>query len=101
VVLAHALAYNAGAVPEAMLRIARALGAADTGAPLAAAQAVQALARRHGAPQSLAAIGMPAGGLDRAADLAVQNRYPNPRPVERPALRALLQRAFDGAPPES
>jgi maleylacetate reductase len=101
VVLAHALAYNADAAPEAMFRIARALGATDAGVPLAAARAVQALAQRHGAPLSLAAIGMPAGGLDRAADLAVQNRYPNPRPLERPALRALLQRAFDGALPES
>jgi maleylacetate reductase len=92
VVLTHALAYNADAAPEAMFRIARALGATDAGVPLA---------QRHGAPLSLAAIGMPAGGLDRAADLAVQNRYPNPRPLERPALRALLQRAFDGALPES
>lgn len=37
--------------------------------------------------------------LDRAADLAVANPYRNPRPVERGALRALLQDAFDGAPP--
>ena len=32
---------------------------------------------------------------------AVQNQYPNPRPLERAALRALLQRAFDGEPPQS
>ena len=62
---------------------------------------VQILARRYGAPASLAAIGMPASGLDRAADLAVQNQYPNPRPLDRSALRALLQRAFDGGPPQA
>jgi maleylacetate reductase len=28
------------------------------------------------------------------------NQYPNPRPLERAALRALLQRAFDGDPPQ-
>ena len=99
VVLAHALAYNAAAAPVAMARVARALGVADAGQPLAAARAVQALAHRHGAPLSLAAIGMPADGLERAADLAVQNQYSNPRPLERSALRALLQRAFDGDPP--
>jgi len=101
VVLPHALAYNAGAAPEAMVRIARALGVKDFGHPLAAPHAIQDLARRYGAPVSLAAIGMPADGLERAADLAVQNQYPNPRPLDRAALRALLQRAFDGAPPEA
>ena len=42
---------------------------------------------------------MPADGLDHAADLAVQNPYPNPRPLERAAIRELLQRAYDGARP--
>jgi alcohol dehydrogenase class IV len=93
VILPHALAYNAPAAPQAMRRVARALGAPE------AARGVFDLARRHGAPVSLAAIGMPAEGLDRAADLAVSAPYPNPRPLERDALRALLQRAFDGAPP--
>ena len=93
VVLPHALAYNARQAPEAMQRIARALGSAD------AASGVFELAKRHGAPTSLAAIGMPQSGLDRAADLAAAAPYPNPRPLDRYALRALLQRAFDGAPP--
>ena len=93
VVLPHALAYNAAAAPQAMQRIARALGADD------APRAMQALARRLGAPVSLRAIGMPEAGLDRVAELAVQTPYPNPRPLERGALRALLQRAFEGAEP--
>jgi alcohol dehydrogenase class IV len=95
VVLPHALAYNARQAPEAMQRIARALGSAD------AASGVFNLAQRHGAPTSLAAIGMPQSGLDRAADLAAAAPYPNPRPLDRDALRALLPRAFDGAPPSS
>jgi len=61
---------------------------------------LHALASKLGAPTSLRALGMPAAGLDRAADLAVQTPYPNPRALERRALRALLQRAFDGAPPQ-
>ena len=95
VILPHALAYNARHAPEAMKRIARALGALD------AARGVFDLAQRHGAPPSLAAIGMPADGLDRAADLAASKPYPNPRTLERAALRALLQRAYDGSPPVS
>lgn len=101
VVLPHALAYNSAAAPQAMARIARALGRADGGDPLSAARALHALATRLGAPTALRAIGMPADGLDRAADLAVQTPYPNPRALERAPLRALLQRAYDGAPPQS
>lgn len=95
VVLPHALAYNAPMAPEALARIARALGAAD------APQALQQLAARHGAPTALRALGLSEAGLDRAADLAVANPYPNPRPLERAALRALLQRAWEGAPPQA
>jgi len=93
VVLPHALAYNAGAAPQAMARIARALGVAD------AAMGFFELARAHGAAVSLKAIGMPADGLEQAARLAVSNQYPNPRPLEETALRALLDRAWEGAPP--
>jgi maleylacetate reductase len=96
VVLPHALAYNAAAAPDALRRIGHALGVDADDVP----SALQALARRYGAPASLAALGMPASGLDRAADLAVQNQYANPRALDRAALRALLQRAFDGAPPQ-
>jgi len=94
VILPHALAYNGAHAAAAMRRIGRALQAADP------ARALFEFAARHGAPTSLRAIGMPEEGLDRAADLAVQNRYPNPRPLERGALRALLQRAYDGSPPQ-
>jgi len=94
VILPHALAYNAAHAPEAMRRIARALGSTS------AAAGVFELSRRQQAPLALKDIGMPADGLDQAAELAVQNQYPNPRPLERAAIRALLQRAFDGAPPE-
>jgi alcohol dehydrogenase class IV len=95
VILPHAVAYNAARAPEAMARIGRAIGAGH------AARGLYDLAARHGAPTSLKALGMPADGLDRAADLAVANPYPNPRPLERAALRALLQRAYDGEPPQA
>ena len=102
VILPHALAYNAAHAPQAMARIARALQAVEprkAGRTENAAQGMFELALRHGAPTSLRAIGMPAEGLDRAAELAAATPYPNPRPLDRTALRALLQRAFDGVPP--
>ena len=103
VILPHALAYNAAQAPEAMRRIARALAPAREGQALSAGSAARAvfdLAQRHGAPVALKDIGMPADGLDRAADLAVQTPYPNPRPLERAAIRELLQSAFDGTRPD-
>jgi alcohol dehydrogenase class IV len=99
VVLPHALAYNAADAGEAMAGVRRAL--ANAGRPSAsAARGVFDLAKDHGAPTALRDIGMPADGLDRAADLAVQNQYPNPRPLERKALRELLQRAYEGSRPD-
>lgn len=97
VVLPHALAFNAAAAPGAMARVAHALGAARADD---APRSLFELAQRLGAPTSLRALGMPAGGLDRVAELAAANQYPNPRALERDALRALLQRAYDGAPPQ-
>jgi len=47
----------------------------------------------------LSELGMPEGAIDHAADLAVRNPYPNPRPLEREALRGLLARAWAGDPP--
>ncbi len=94
VILPHAMAYNAPAAPEAMRRIAAALQAP------AAPAGLFDLAERHGAATSLRAIGMRAADLDRAADLAAQNQYPNPRPLDRGLVRALLQRAYDGTRPD-
>jgi maleylacetate reductase len=95
VVLPHAMSYNAAAAPEAMMRVARALGREAKDAAGGLYDLVGAL----GAPRSLASLGMPADGLDRAADLAVANPYWNPQPLERTAIRELLERAFTGARP--
>ena len=76
--------------------MARALGGehAQEAGPL-----LYALNQSLGIPLSLEEIGMPESGLDEAADLACTNAYPNPRPLEREAIRALLQRAWEGAAP--
>ena len=97
VILPHAVAYNAAAAPEAMARIARALGAGV--AQGSAAEGLYDLAGAIGAPRSLAELGMPADGLDRATEMAVAKAYWNPRPLERAAIRELLERAFTGSRP--
>jgi maleylacetate reductase len=94
VILPHAVAYNAAAAPEVMRRIARALGASD------AAGGLHDLARKLNAPTALGALGMKESDLDRAADLATAKPYPNPRPLERAAIRALLEDAFRGVRPK-
>jgi maleylacetate reductase len=97
VILPHAVAYNTPAAQEAMARVARALGAEIS--PNGAALGLFDLAASLGAPTSLAALGFRESDLDRAADLAVQNPYYNPRPVTRDGIRALLEAALEGRRP--
>jgi maleylacetate reductase len=94
VVLAYAMAFNLPAVPEAAQRLARALATDDPAA------ALYDLARRLGAPASLAALGVTQADLDRAAEIAMRAPYFNPRPLSQAAIRHLLQLAFDGARPD-
>lgn len=95
VVLPHAVAYNSAAAPEAMARVAQALGATN------AAQGLFDLAKCLAAPTTLKQIGMPESGLDRAAELATASPYWNPRPIDRAGIRALLDDAFHGRRPQS
>ena len=95
VVLPHVVAFNAPAAPEAMAALDRALGEGEGGPALR----LHRLARAVGAPTALEAIGMPADGIDRAADLAVANPYWNPRPFDRDAVHALIAAAFAGRTP--
>jgi len=93
VILPHAAAFNRDAAPVAMRRAADALGAED------APQALYELAARLSAPLALKDIGMPADGLDRAARLATENPYYNPRPIDYAGIRELLERAYWGERP--
>lgn len=93
VILPHAAAYNRDAAPEAMRLAADALGADD------AAQGLYDLAARIGAPVALKDIGMPLDGLDRAAKLATENPYYNPRPMDYAGVRQLLENAYHGVRP--
>jgi maleylacetate reductase len=93
VILPHAVRYNALAAPEAMSRIAKALAAES------AAGGLFDLGVAVGAKMALKDFGVKPEDLDRAADLAVQNPYYNPRPITREGIRALLEDAYQGRRP--
>lgn len=95
VMLPYVVGFNTPAVPTVMARVAAALGGSEE--PAAAAERLFDLTARLGLPASLAAIGMPADGLDEAAALAVAAvGSGNPRPVDADSLRRLLQEAQEG-----
>jgi len=93
IVLPHALRYNAAAAPQAMKRIQKVIGGED--APLG----VWELEQRLGLPMKLADVGMKEADIEKAARIAVQAPYPNPRKVEYEPVRQLLQNAYRGSKP--
>lgn len=92
ILLPHALAYNAPAIPRVTEKLAAVLGADPSGA-------LFDLARAIGAPAALSQIGMPEDGIGRAVESAFANPYWNPRPLEKAAITALIGRAFSGQRP--
>ena len=93
IVLPHAARYNRDAAPEAMARIARALGAKD------APGGLYDLEVKLGLKMKLADLGMPEADLERAAQLATQAPYPNPAAIEYAQVLQLLRNAFAGRRP--
>ena len=93
VLLPHTVRFVTPAVPREMARVAAALGAAD------AAAGCSDLARRIGAPTSLAALGLAGTDLDRAAELCAGQLTGRPRSAGLGELCALLGAAHAGRPP--
>ncbi len=93
VMLPHTAAYNQGAASDVLRPVAELFGG-NLGSGL------YDFASALGAPLALKDLGLKEEDLDRAADLAVLNPYWNPRPVEREAIRELLQRAWSGIRPQ-
>lgn len=90
VMLPFTSACNRDAATTAMQITAGALGATDAPA------ALLMLAKQPSAPSCLREIGMHPADIDRAADLAVERPYPNPRQLTRDEAHALLTAAFEG-----
>lgn len=94
IVLPHSIAFNAPATPDAMHRIARALGSTS------AASGLFELVRTLKLPHSLREIGFQPEDIDKAAGLAMRNPYWNPRPFSQQDIRELLERAYVGDCPQ-
>lgn len=91
VILAHAIRFNADAVPAEVRRIGEAMGAPDD-----PAGAVTALVGRLGLPGHLSECGVTAEDLDAVARLSQSNHNvrANPRPVGEADARAVLEAAY-------
>jgi alcohol dehydrogenase class IV len=94
IVLPHALAYNAPAIPEVMSQLRTVLGEDPV-------MALYELAGSLGAPRALKDLGMPEQGINEAARRAVANPYWNPRPLEFEPIKTLIMRAWAGQTPEN
>lgn len=90
VLLPYSAAYNRQAAPQAMHQAAAALQVEDAPTELLS------LAREIDAPASLRELGMKEDDLDRAAELAVETPYSNPRAVTLDGIRELLRAAWNG-----
>jgi alcohol dehydrogenase class IV len=95
VVLPHAIAYNAPAIPHTIARIAEAMGSSD---PAATAYDLVAAADL---PVSLRDLGLTESALDDAAAHVVAETSANPRAVDRASVRAMLDDAWRGTRPTS
>jgi alcohol dehydrogenase class IV len=95
VVLPHAVAFNAPALPDEMRRLAEALAAS----PGDEAGALWDLAVASDVPTSLAQLGLAEGDLPEAAERAAAEITVNPVPVDAASLLQLLRRAYAGERP--
>lgn len=96
VILPHVARFNESAAPEALARVARAMGGED------AAAALFDFGRSIGAPASLGDLGMRSENLAEAARLATDPPSWNPREVGEQDVLRLLDDAMAGRlPPPS
>jgi maleylacetate reductase len=94
VLLPHTTAFNAEEVPDLLKPISDVFGA-PAGAGL------WDFAKSTGAPLRLADLGLAEADLPRAAEIAMKNKYWNPRHFTESDIRNLLQAAWEGTRPTS
>lgn len=95
IILPHATHYNAEVVPDLLAPISSLLDGSPPG------KALWTFSKGLGAPTSLRDLGMIQSDLDRAASVATENPYWNPRDVKKESIRELLDAAFHGEAPST
>lgn len=91
IILPHALAYNAGNIPEVMKKLAKVLPDSDGDA----VKGLNMLLQRLQVKRELKEFGFREEDLDRVTEIAVEKPYWNPRPLEM-KVRELFRRAWAG-----
>ena len=92
IMLPHTAAFNAVAVPDLLAPVAEIFGGSVGGG-------LWDFAHSIGSPMALKDLGLTEADLDRASQIAVENPYWNPRPIDRQSIRELLQHAWEGNRP--
>ncbi len=90
--LPHVARFEREAAPKAFGTLSRALGVIDPVAEL------DRLARLTGVPTSLGELGMPRDGIAAVVDALLAGPPLGPRALEREALTAMLEEAYDAPP---
>lgn len=94
IMLPHTAGFNAVAVPDKLAPVAGLLGGQVGGG-------LWDFAKSLGAPTRLADLGLEETDLDRAAEVAVQSPYDNPRSFTQSDIRTILTAAWRGERPEN
>jgi maleylacetate reductase len=89
----YAAGFNAAAAPEAMARVARALGVQD------AARGLYDLNVRLGLPTGFKDLGLKENDIDKAVEVVSAVKISHPRPVSKADLLDVITQAYAGAPP--
>ncbi|SDW88832.1 maleylacetate reductase [Roseicitreum antarcticum] len=93
ILLPHTAGFNAQATAAQLAPVAEMFGGSVGGG-------LWDFARDAGAPLRLQDLGLTKADLDRAAQIATQNPYHNPRPFDAADIRTLLQAAWEGTRPD-
>ena len=96
IILPHAIAYNEVARPEVTKIITRALGVSD----VSAGQALFDLEVKLGLQTKLQSLDFTQEDIQKAADIAMQNPYWNPRPFDKDNIIQIITHAYHGTRPE-
>ena len=91
--LPYTIAFNQSAAPTMTAAVRSAWNVEDAGA------ALYDKLHAHGLPTSLSALQLSIDDVERAADMAVERVYPNPRPFNRADIAQLLHGARLGRRP--
>lgn len=92
IVLAHALSYNAPAVPFQMADLASVLPESDGDA----IRGLNLILDKLKVKKALKDFGMTEGDVNKATEIAMSAQYPNPRELEEDKIREIIRKCWAG-----